>query len=60
MKSDKKQHHASWLYVLVDPEPQLFAQFPEWLQKVINDRIKANNTSSSVAPPTDLNDDIPF
>lgn len=60
MKSATKQHHASWLYVLADPDPSLFAQFPEWLQNVINGRIKANDTSSSVAPPSDLNDDIPF
>lgn len=63
MKTEKPQYHKSWLYVLADPDPELFAQFPEWLQKVINDRVKVNDTNkpSSVAQNAgDLDDDIPF
>jgi len=62
MKSDKPQHHESWLYSLAEPEPSMFMRFPAWLQKVIDGRVQPNSKASAAPAgnPEDLNDDIPF
>lgn len=62
MSADFAQHNPSLYFDLQNPDNDVFEQLPEWLQKIINERLPdvPSQTAPATNGRTDYDDDIPF